>query len=316
MDLEHTKLGLHCDVKNCHQRDFLPFQCKTCDKNLCLEHRQYSAHDCNGADLKNMTSMDCPLCGASVKFTMADNPDMIWEKHYLTSCTQQQKTMIVHKCNEKSCQINLGPSNTFVCGKCKQNVCLSHRIPEDHHCEGMRGAILSKLTVPPNNNKNTSAASTTTVNKKVVGSTVPVSVAPGAGTTKSATNTSSSSGSNKNIINNSKKKGVECPFCNLQMSDPTILQNHINEKHPENPSVSVPRMPAAAAVAVRPVPAVTSTIVQANDNNSNARAREVCPVCSARFVDPIELVSHFETAHPAHNSQQKTNGARTECALG
>ena len=147
MDLEHTKLGKHCEHDNCNQRDFLPFSCDYCSKNLCLDHRYYSAHSCLGAQSKDMTSIDCPLCSISVKFPKSKNVDEVWQDHYLTSCKQSSEQKVVHRCFEASCQRVLGPSNLLTCGKCKQSVCLSHRVPEDHHCFGMRGAILSKL--PP-----------------------------------------------------------------------------------------------------------------------------------------------------------------------
>ena len=313
MDLEHTKLGQHCAVEACHQRDFLPFTCDTCKKKLCLEHRHYKAHNCNGAEGKDMTSIDCPLCGKSVKFTKADNPDIVWEDHYLQSCTQQQKQVIASKCHEKTCLVNLGPSNSFVCGKCKQKVCLSHRIPEDHHCQGMRGAVLSKLTnLPTSNNKSSALITSTQPKANIVSSN-----AKKLSTTTAPISNGTSSSSTENMKKvKPNTNNFECPFCSKYMSDPTDLQNHINEKHPDNPSfsTSVYRVPPVKQKTVtNPAPIKTT--------NNNPLAREVCPVCNARFVDPIELVSHFEIAHPASHSQQHESTKSTsqtdgQCALG
>ena len=164
MDLEHTKLGKHCEHDNCNQRDFLPFSCDYCSKNLCLDHRIYSAHACLGAQSKDMTSIDCPLCSISVKFPKSKNVDEVWQEHYLTSCKQSSEQKVVHRCFEASCQRVLGPSNLLTCGKCKQSVCLSHRVPEDHHCFGMRGAILSKL--PPQQPMQQAKKSLTTLASK------------------------------------------------------------------------------------------------------------------------------------------------------
>lgn len=334
MDLEHTKLGLHCDVKDCHQRDFLPFTCDSCSKHLCAEHRHYSAHACNGGNMKDMTSIDCPLCGKSVRFVKADNPDLIWDDHYVNSCTKQMaKPQPVHKCYEKSCRITLGPSNILLCGKCKQNVCLSHRIAEDHHCEGMRGAILSKLPVsavnPPktiqsySNNiassKPTSTASKVSNDKpKTKSSTISSNSALNAVTKPINTVFSTISNAATKTSSTGSSSNFECPFCNIKMADPTALQNHINASHPDNNSSS-----SHAKTALQPSPIVnnkTITTTNTGNNNLNARAREVCPVCNARFIDPIELVTHFETAHPpavvSSQNHQQTGRSTAECVLG
>lgn len=136
MELEHTNLGQHCEVPDCNERDFLPFKCDVCSRNFCLLHRTYTDHSCSGANSKDMTSIDCPICSKSVKFSKAQSPDIVWDQHYTTSCVGTQSVKKPTKCYRQSCPNILGPTNTFNCPKCKQNVCLSHRVPEDHDCKG------------------------------------------------------------------------------------------------------------------------------------------------------------------------------------
>ena len=69
MDLEHTQLGSHCYVKNCNQRDFLPFTCNVCNHKYCLDHRTYTSHNCCGNDFKDITSLECPICKKSIRMT-------------------------------------------------------------------------------------------------------------------------------------------------------------------------------------------------------------------------------------------------------
>jgi len=39
-------IGKRCEMQNCKQHDFLPFQCKYCTGNFCLEHRFFENHNC------------------------------------------------------------------------------------------------------------------------------------------------------------------------------------------------------------------------------------------------------------------------------
>ena len=79
--MEFVDMGGHCQQEGCKQQDFLPFKCNVCTKTLCLAHRSYVAHECVGSLAKDMTSLDCPICGRSVKFTRADVSSSCF--HYL-----------------------------------------------------------------------------------------------------------------------------------------------------------------------------------------------------------------------------------------
>ncbi len=84
-----------------------------------------------------MTSLDCPVCGKSVKFTKAQDPNLIWEDHYLKSCSQilpNRHSDPKLRCDKVGCKIILGPSNTIVCRKCSKQFCIAHRMCEDHNC--------------------------------------------------------------------------------------------------------------------------------------------------------------------------------------
>lgn len=316
MDLEHTNLGKHCEVSDCKQRDFLPFTCDVCHLNLCLAHRTYTAHSCIGSNTKDMTSIDCPMCGLSVKFPKSQDVDQVWTEHYLSNCTQKMKTKVTVNCYEKSCQILLGPSNDFTCSKCKQHVCLSHRVPEDHHCLGMRGAILSKL--PPQTSTASSSQSKPTHSKtaqsKPIG-TKTSNTAPIANPVVDLTF------GHDSIYKNGTAQGkrapaptghkpdFDCPFCSQKFPNSDYLQTHVNRAHSEfsysdNPPPST----------IRDIPTVPQSTNRSSDPNlNNPHAREVCPQCQMRFVDAIELVNHFESAHPPRDLPPKKNA---DCILG
>jgi predicted nucleic acid binding AN1-type Zn finger protein len=292
MELEHTDLGSHCEVEECNQRDFLPFTCDVCNKKLCLAHRTYIAHNCVGAGAKDMTSIECPICLKTVKFARSDNVDAVWNDHYLNSCSGEPAKKQIEVCSKPSCTINLGPSNKYECKNCRQNVCMSHRRPEDHDCKGMRGAILSKL--PPS--VSSSSSSQPPLAKKQTQAAKPAT----------ASGSSSITTANKTPQGTSSLFG--CPFCGLESQSGALLERHITDAHPENPMQS---QTGAARANNSPAPVVRAA-APANPN----LGREVCPICQARFVDPIDLVTHFEQVHPSSNGTSTSGSSgNSDCNI-
>lgn len=156
--MEFDYIGKHCSLPTCNQKDFLPFKCDHCHRDFCLEHRSYACHGCEGAESKDFTSTDCPMCGKSIRFAKSQDPNLIWEDHYLHGCTQKTQQKEHKKCARSDCRTILGPSNTFACSKCRQMVCISHRFPEEHNCanalrEARANALQAKFT--PTTNKTT-----------------------------------------------------------------------------------------------------------------------------------------------------------------
>jgi hypothetical protein len=163
--MEIENYGAHCDFLSCHQKDFLPFKCNFCSKSLCLTHRSYEAHNCLGANAKEITSIDCPVCGKSVKYSKTEDPNRVFELHSSQSCSQIYNSSIkqVKKCCKSTCITIIGPSNSLVCAKCRKDVCLAHRVPEDHNCESLtvQNKFLDKFSKTKdssynNNNNNNS----------------------------------------------------------------------------------------------------------------------------------------------------------------
>ena len=170
--MEFADVGRHCEMPLCNMQDFLPFICDSCSKSFCLEHRIYESHGCNGYARKDITSLDCPICAKSIKFNRAQNPDAVWEEHFLNGCINGGSNStpyasnsnigaiggkkIQSKCGHGPCKTILGPSNRFHCPKCRVDVCLSHRVPEDHGCR----AVLSAIAKTKATNKNPISSTT------------------------------------------------------------------------------------------------------------------------------------------------------------
>ena len=285
MDLEHKNLGAHCDATSCKQRDFLPSTCDLCQHKFCLAHKSYMAHACSGQNSKDVTSIGCPICGLTVRLTMADNVNEVWEQHYLYSCSKEPAAMVsVKKCC--MCNTTLGLSNTFTCKKCNKETCLTHRLSEDHECGGTREvknkAFLDKLQLQNRNTNNAQKSSSSS----------------------SITSTANSTKSNNNrggmdINNSSDMLNNKCPVCGSQFNDAVALVSHFESNHPSTNDHS--RIPSSSS---------SSSFVAATSSNTNPSSldREVCPYCSARFADVIALVSHVESTHPSTNHSSNSSG--------
>ena len=87
-------------------------------------------HECAGLGIKDVTSMDCVICGKSIKYEKGVGEDEVWNHHFATECTKQPGVKAAKiSCPVVGCRAFLGPSNSYKCGKCGKTVCLSHRNP-------------------------------------------------------------------------------------------------------------------------------------------------------------------------------------------
>ncbi|XP_030625065.1 AN1-type zinc finger protein 1 isoform X2 [Chanos chanos] len=94
-------IGKHCEIKSCHQKDFLPFVCDACAGVFCLEHRSRDAHSCPEVPVQR----EIPVTGEST----------------------------LHQCTFEDCKgKELLP---VICPHCQKHFCLAHRHQDDHKCE-------------------------------------------------------------------------------------------------------------------------------------------------------------------------------------
>lgn len=52
---ELVNLGKHCSISDCHQLDFLPFDCVHCTKTFCKEHFNVELHRCENKPNNEIT---------------------------------------------------------------------------------------------------------------------------------------------------------------------------------------------------------------------------------------------------------------------
>lgn len=321
------EIGGSCQFEGCSKYDFLPFKCSGCDKSFCQEHRSALMHSC-ASKVKvftDATSLDCIICGRSIRYNKGDDVNQIWEQHYLHECTKEQQQKVKTKtCSVKICRTVLGISNSYTCKHCNQTVCLSHRRQEDHNCmasrssssAGSRADFINKLSSNSNQAKKPANKAST----NLVG--------------KGKNNTSSNSNSS-NTGKNDKRGGgsklpvrssssataavLECPFCfDTHWSSPAQLQTHVescmssaqsgSRSSSSNASLNAGSINRGQHIGL---PIVLDSPQRETGNSSTGsraaagRGGERCPQCDATFTDPVALVTHFEEAHGGNAAKKK-----------
>lgn len=129
-------LGRHCQLSDCNQLDFLPFNCDGCQRVFCLEHKSSKSHDCPKADHNSRKVVVCETCAMAIETTGHNGEDekLILEKHEKSGdCNPGKK--VKPKCPVKRCREVLTFSNNSTCKICQIKVCLKHRFPADHDCK-------------------------------------------------------------------------------------------------------------------------------------------------------------------------------------
>jgi predicted nucleic acid binding AN1-type Zn finger protein len=134
-------VGSHCQYAYCNQLDFLPFQCQSCNKTFCLEHRTEDGHKCTnpGAWAARRRQAELARHSAGEGKRMRD---LIGQK----------------PCADDNCKTVIGTALVpgVHCADCNRDYCLKHRMREDHDCKnkppiGARAATAAHATAIADN---------------------------------------------------------------------------------------------------------------------------------------------------------------------
>ncbi|KAL2085955.1 hypothetical protein ACEWY4_019275 [Coilia grayii] len=97
-------IGKHCEIKDCNQKDFLPFTCDACSGVFCLNHRSRESHSCS---------------------QVHEQQEVVVSNSFISyQCAFQD-------CNGKELV-------AVICCHCEKNFCLVHRHQDDHQCEKLQ----------------------------------------------------------------------------------------------------------------------------------------------------------------------------------
>mmetsp|Transcript_9537 Transcript_9537/g.14348 ORF Transcript_9537/g.14348 Transcript_9537/m.14348 type:complete len:296 (+) Transcript_9537:282-1169(+) len=294
--MEFDHVGAHCEAESCNQRDFLPFKCSYCSKNLCHSHRSPLAHGCTSAGAIDVTSMDCPICGKTIKMNKSDDPNEIWDQHFTTICSQQPKkepTQVL-RCASPSCSTALGPSNTITCTMCHRKVCITHRAPDHHRCGHLRQQDMLKSRQHMSQSRNAEKPKSTSVKNKKTSIPRPENTLMGTAKHRQQQAapripTASTSASAEGV--------PPCHVCGAVVGSFEGLVEHVESLHP--------------APTPSPPPSTVPAQVQQEASSSGV---EVCPQCQRRFSDVVDLIRHVERDHSSSNSILST-GNSDNCSL-
>jgi len=113
-------IGSHCQYSYCNQLDFLPFQCQSCNKTFCLDHRTEDGHACTNPGAWAARKRAAELA-----------------KHSAGEGRRMRDLVAQKPCADDGCKTVVGTSLVpgVHCANCNRDYCLKHRLREDHDCK-------------------------------------------------------------------------------------------------------------------------------------------------------------------------------------
>ncbi|KAL8274068.1 hypothetical protein Esti_001910 [Eimeria stiedai] len=131
--------GLTCSDPLCKQRDFLPFHCNKCGNVFCLEHYLPDSHACPKKQAGDRRVYVCSLCLDVVRLVDLETDEDAAVRHR-PQCRpelrgQREKARKGRTCPVKNCKERLTAISSYTCPNCHVDVCMKHRLKEDHNCE-------------------------------------------------------------------------------------------------------------------------------------------------------------------------------------
>jgi len=217
---------------------------------------------------------------------MADSPDVAWEDHFMNKCVPSSGASAMNKptksCARTGCRVVLSLSNTMICPKCQQTVCLTHRIPEEHFCPALAA---------------TKGGGSNEINKKRLAALAQSSFSQPTNKTKpvrAGTNSKSSGiSANSNVtfgVNKIPTKSTSGSGSGAADTSRGTAERRMRVDSAGNSSASAPRPSGDAG------------------SEYNARGETYqCHLCSSRFAEPVMLLAHMDTAHGGTDSSLNSN---------
>ncbi|EJD05662.1 uncharacterized protein FOMMEDRAFT_152995 [Fomitiporia mediterranea MF3/22] len=115
--MDPPTIGSGCSHTECHNHDFLPIKCPTCNKLYCSDHYFQDAHECQSDE------------------TLDNNETASAERSPVSPCSFEGCTK---PCLESYVSEDVGEScrTPALCSRCSLAFCSIHRFPESHACKG------------------------------------------------------------------------------------------------------------------------------------------------------------------------------------
>ncbi|KAJ9669751.1 hypothetical protein H2201_000136 [Coniosporium apollinis] len=187
-------IGAHCQAAFCHQLDFLPFRCESCQGTFCLDHRTESAHACANAGAWARARRQQELGGTTNAQRAGSG----------------QKSMLnqERECADSGCKTMIYTARTpgVLCATCNRSYCLKHRMREDHDCKNLKpvGARTTSIQTQQNREGALAKLKAWGVAKKAAASSNIASIKPKPAPTSAAARTTALSALKKNAKGDEK----------------------------------------------------------------------------------------------------------------
>jgi len=155
-EFDHSMInhGEHCSLSICGQLDILPCKCDYCRNTYCRTHSHTDKHHCEEYIPDLTISPNCEKCGENIKIDpkiVKNRTDynLIIKSHLDSNCTlytfrrsDEERAVLKASLLCKALYCNNHTSagkklSTLICRDCHKQVCLSHRSPDFHQCEGL-----------------------------------------------------------------------------------------------------------------------------------------------------------------------------------
>lgn len=130
--------GSICSDPLCRQRDFLPIHCNKCEKAFCFEHYLPDCHRCPKKAIEDRRVYVCPACLDVVRLVKLETDEDAALRHR-PQCRPDLKAQRAQirkgrTCPVKGCKVRLTAISSINCPHCHLDVCIKHRMREDHDC--------------------------------------------------------------------------------------------------------------------------------------------------------------------------------------
>ncbi|KEP61999.1 UNVERIFIED_CONTAM: AN1 family Zinc finger domain-containing protein [Hammondia hammondi] len=137
-----------CSQALCGMRDFLPFHCNKCSKVFCVDHYVPESHNCPRIRSGDRRVYVCPTCLEAIPMRNEEGEASAAERHRPTcqpeKYEERRRQLRGCACPIRGCRERLTDITTYHCKACDQNVCLKHRLQEDHDCQRVQQARREK----------------------------------------------------------------------------------------------------------------------------------------------------------------------------
>ncbi|PFH35951.1 AN1 family Zinc finger domain-containing protein [Besnoitia besnoiti] len=137
-----------CSEPLCGMRDFLPFNCNKCGSVFCVDHFVPERHNCPRVRSGDRRVYVCPTCLEAVPMANEEAEASAAQRHRPTcqpeKYEERRRQLKGSTCPIKCCRERLTDITTYHCKACDQDICLKHRLQEDHDCQRVQQARKEK----------------------------------------------------------------------------------------------------------------------------------------------------------------------------